>query len=719
MAHRRKLLCALLLLSCGQVLLGQQDAGKPQSNTDVLRTNTELVQTGVSVFDKQGRFVDGLTKPDFELEVEGRRVPISFFENIVSGTGRDRAARKLGSDEPAKQETSPDVSIRRRTIVFFVDDRHLSLDSVGRTRKTLLEFINKKMGQKDLVAIASSSGQIGFLQQFTSNKEVLRAAVARLNHVPYVITDYGKNPNSPMTEYMALTIERKDDPHVFEFYVQDCMKWSIRPPGHGQGASRVQCEVEVKNRARQILIQASTVTTATYYALETLLRSAEKMAGSTLAFFFSDGFLADTGPRAPIAMHQVTRIIDEARRAGVVIYTIDARGLISGSLDATGNVAFDAGGMLESASLREIPATQDALNALAADTGGRALRNQNYFDQFINDALAETSRYYLIAWRPETEDERNAKFKDIKIRVVGRPELTVRAARGFTNVRVAPAEEASATRNEPKREPKKSEADLSEALKDFYPKHAIPLQLSLIYLDTPVSGPVLTTSVQVAAESLSYDEENKKPARVTIAGIVLTDQGKAAATFKTGVEVRQRAHGNEGTDASNVIYNSPASLKPGIYQVRVAARDDGSGLVGSAMEWIVIPDLATHQLSLSSLMVGLEDVASSGDRIQWSVDRKFAHGSHLRFLTFVYNAARSGSGNPNLRAHVDVFRDGQRLIANAVAPVDATNRDPDRVPFASELDLRQLPPGAYVLEVTIEDLTSAKSVSQQTTFYVE
>ena len=155
---------------------------------------------------------------------------------------------------------------------------------------------------------------------------------------------------------------------------------------------RRHCEIEVQNRARQLLIQAGTVTSGTYYSLETLLRSADRMPGSKLAFFVSDGFLADTGPRGPTASNQLGRIADEARRAGVVIYTIDARGLVSGALDATGNVPLDPNGRLESASLREIAASQDAMNALAGDTGGRALRNQNYFNQFINDALAETSR---------------------------------------------------------------------------------------------------------------------------------------------------------------------------------------------------------------------------------------------------------------------------------------------------------------------------------------
>ena len=200
----------LLLLIVGQVALGQQE--KPQSTDDVVRINTELVQTGVAVFDKQGQFVDGLKKEDFELRVDGRVVPISFFENIVAGTQRERSARARVINE------SPLVthSFRRRTIIFFLDDRHLSLDSVGRTRKTLSDFINKEMGQNDLVAIASASGQIGFLQQFTDNKDVLRAAVGRISHVPYVVSDYAGNSGGRMTENMALSIERKDDQNAWK-----------------------------------------------------------------------------------------------------------------------------------------------------------------------------------------------------------------------------------------------------------------------------------------------------------------------------------------------------------------------------------------------------------------------------------------------------------------------------------------------------------------------
>ena len=61
----------------------QQEKGNNQRD-DILRINTELVQTGVTVFDKKGRFVDGLQKQDFELRVDGRVIQVSFFESVIA-----------------------------------------------------------------------------------------------------------------------------------------------------------------------------------------------------------------------------------------------------------------------------------------------------------------------------------------------------------------------------------------------------------------------------------------------------------------------------------------------------------------------------------------------------------------------------------------------------------------------------------------------------------
>ena len=481
--------------------------------------------------------------------------------------------------------------------------------------------------------------------------------------------------------------------------------------------------MEVQNRARQILLQAGTVTANTYYSLEALLRYAERMPGSKLAFFISDGFLADTGPRSPVGRERLGRITDEARRAGVVIYTIDARGLVSGALDATGNVPMDANGQLDTANLREVVASQDALNALAADTGGRALRNQNTFGRFVNDALEETSRYYLIAWRPEANEGKNEKLRKIEVSVAGHPELTVRSARGFVSgaatagsntLKEEKGEEKGASKSE-----KKPDADLRHALTEFYPRQALPLQLSLIYLDIPASGTVLTISVQAFTEALSYGAQEREPAQLTFEGVVLNDQGKPAASFRTGLKVNPPSEADGARNASNVIYNHPSPLKPGIYQVRVAARDERSGVLGSAAQWVVIPDLSTRQLALSSLIVGLEGVGergAEGGRMQWSVDKRFAHGSRLRFMTFVYNAGAPG----NLAARVQVYRDGREVTGTPFQKVGTdAQTDPARVPFTTEINLGALQPGRYTLQVTVEDRAAQKTTSQQTAFYIQ
>src|SRR5947207_13141640 len=223
---------------------------------DVIRINTELIQTGIMVLDKQGHFVDGLQRDQFELKVEGKPQPISFFEQIKTGSARELARLASPGDKSAVQPSDESASrndSRGRTIVFFIDDLHLSLDSLSRTRNTLAQFVENEMNENDQVAIASTSGDIGFLQQFSDNKAVLRAAAGRLNQHPYNVRDMTRE-STPMTEYMALTIEHKDDPGVFQFYVDECL--NAAPPTR---YPRKSCEVEVINRARMILSQAARV----------------------------------------------------------------------------------------------------------------------------------------------------------------------------------------------------------------------------------------------------------------------------------------------------------------------------------------------------------------------------------------------------------------------------------------------------------------------------
>lgn len=110
---------------------------------------------------------------------------------------------------------------------------------------------------------------------------------------------------------------------------------------------------------------------------------------------------------------------------------MDARGLVASLTDASSESRADPTGRLLRANQGELLASQDSLNALAADTGGKAVFNTNALEPGLSRVLSETSTYYLLAWKPEHETQRASKFRRIEVKVVGQPNLTVQVRRGF------------------------------------------------------------------------------------------------------------------------------------------------------------------------------------------------------------------------------------------------------------------------------------------------
>ena len=721
-------------------LVVAQEPQQPADQTEVIRINTELVQTGVVVVDKQGRFVPGLKSEQFQLRVDGKPVTPTFFEQVTAGTAREEkleSAVAKGAMPEKPIAPASDASYRGRTVVFFIDDLHLSAPSVVRTRAAILEFIDKQMGPEDRVAIASASGQIGFLQQFTEVKPVLRAAVGRLTHKPYTVRDA---ENITMTEYLALKIDQGDK-GASDYFVDELLKATnfkiasvgglgpqsggpanTRPQGGGMtgGMTREAATRVVKERALVMLRQSSSITGNTLATLESLMRSSNQMAGRKIVFFISDGFFLDN--RNSTTTDKLKQITDAALRAGVVIYSMDARGLVSLTTDAASNRTES----LSHSNVGELSASQDALATLADDTGGRALFNSDKLTNAVNDALRETSNYYLLAWRPTAEEQKGANYKRLEVSIVGRPELSARLPKGFllgdpptaakSEVKT-PSPETNSTA--PTKAP---QAALVSALSAPTARRGLPMKLSVSFMDVPNSGPVLTAATQMATDVLGYGKDGKEPAAIDLAGVILNDQGKQAGSFQTRVNVNPLQ--NTAVQNPGVIYTRKVSLTPGIYQVRVAARDDKSGRVGSAAQWVEIPDLSSKRLTLSSLMVGGQFIGAGskskdGEEMQFSVDRRFARGAHLNFLTFIYNAARGSSG-PELEAQIKLSRNGQAIVTSPQRKVGIeSTTDPARVVYGADIALQTLPVGRYLLEVMVTDKVAKTSATQQITFEIE
>ncbi|HEX8708692.1 MAG TPA: VWA domain-containing protein [Pyrinomonadaceae bacterium] len=714
---------------------GQQNP--PAAQDDVLRINTELVQTSVTVFDKQGRFVEGLKPEQFELRVEGKPVQISFFERVKAGTNAEETqvtAARAPNPSAAPGRSPAGISYRGRTIVFFIDDLHLSLESLGRTRDALNYFIEKQMMPQDQVAFVTASGQIGFLQQFTDNQAVLRAALARVRNIPNTTRD---SDQPPMTEYVAIRIINGDRDAAGIYIDKIIEGFFSKKYGGPRGLNRNAIFEMVKTRASHIVFGIEAVTDNSLKSLQNMLRITQEIPGRKLVFLLSDGFYLDTKKGGGAANIQLQRVTDTAARTGSVIYTIDARGLFAPIHDATGEKPFDPYGRLDRATMGESTLSQDGLNALAGDTGGRFLKNQNYFDNWVGRVLDETSNYYLLAWRPEAEPQQNgAKFKRIEASIVGRPDLTVRLPRGFlagdTKVAAKSAESSAAALDPqaPAAAAKGTEADIRAALSASAPKKGLPTQLSVSFVDVPGNGPLLTASTQMATDVLGYGPDGRQPAAIDLAGVVLSDRGKQVGGFKTRINVNPLA-ADQQVKNPGVIYSYKVPLKPGIYQVRVAARDDRSGRVGSTMQWIEIPDLSTRRLTLSSLLIGgqlfspTQKQATGGaafEQVQFSVDRRFASGSHMNFITLIYNAARGagGSGSPDLEARIQLTRDGQVIVTSPARKiaVDAST-DLSRIPYGADIALKTLPAGHYLLKVIVNDRNANTSASQQVAFDIE
>jgi VWFA-related protein len=708
-----KCIYLLLLLAVRFIVVNAQE-------TEVVRINTDLVQTAVTVLDKKGNFVDGLKREQFEIVVDGKPRQVAFFERIAAGSTRERELANQGlgvnSDAPLPQP----ATVPGRTIVFFIDDLHLSPDSLSRTRMMLQHFLERELNTKDSVAIASASGQIGFLEQFTSNREVLDAALARLLPRMYDVHGYNYGNSTPMTEFMALNIDTSKDTKVLNFYIEECMKAAstFRRARAALYVIRASCETQVKNSARAVLMQAGQITQNTYNSLESLMRSAARAPGRKLAFFISDGFLLDAGPHAATTRDKLDHVIDAAQRAGVVVYTIHSQGLVNDAFRDAGNTKpLDPNGRLDIASIGELEAKQDALNALAAQTGGRALRSTNFFDKWVSNVLDETSNYYLVAWRPEKDEEKVTKFRHVKITVVGQPELTVRAPRGYVDG-PPPATPASASAA-PKPEVKTPDSEIRNALTDSFSSNGLPMQLSLTYLNTPANGLVVTSSMEIENKGLTYGDDGNQPATIRLAGVVLNDKGKVAGSFRNQLNVSPRKSGESG----GVFYNHHTPLTPGIYQFRVAARDEKSGRVGSVNQWIVIPDLTRNQLTLSSVLLGGQVIEDRNNKenspqVQLSVDHSFPRTSALGYWIFVYNAKRDAGGNPQLTVQAHVLRDGKPVLSSPQRRVNNVGPDLQRIPFGEEVALKTLAPGRYDLKVTITDAVAGTTASQLADFIV-
>lgn len=150
-------------------------------DNDVVKISTSIIRIDVTVSDSKGKSIPDLRQDEFEVYENGIKRKITGITYVSSGV-RQPALKPVPTEKDAI--APPAIPLKndqiRRTFALVVDDLTLSFESAYQTRRALKKFVDEQMQDGDLVAIIRTGAGIGALQQFTSDKRILYAAIEKV-----------------------------------------------------------------------------------------------------------------------------------------------------------------------------------------------------------------------------------------------------------------------------------------------------------------------------------------------------------------------------------------------------------------------------------------------------------------------------------------------------------------------------------------------------------
>ena len=402
----------------------QQPTAAPRTEQQppTFQSGTQVVQVDVRVFDKSGQFVTNLEPEDFEVKEDGIPQPIGALTLIgAKPNPNPEPGTPNRTAEPPNPRISEPSAAQPATWLFVFDTTHLTASGLQRTQKAVEDFLKDKFHDGDLGGVVFDGKMAN--NRLTSNREELVKAVSDMrlpgDATNYQITMRREWPRIA-DEFEAWRIADQNDKDALQqAIVRACSDEPDR-------CNPVPPDAEIQDKARQIMTYADTATTLTLRVVEALCSGLSRMPGPKTVVFISEGFLT---LNATVALQHATGL---ANRAGAHFYTIDARGMNKGQGSAIIDEpqAFDEAGPLVRMDLQE-----DGTNALAIDTGGMAIRNENNFGKALDVIQRDAGTYYVLGYTP-TNQKFDGKYRAISVSVK-RPGVKVRARRGYLAIEPA------------------------------------------------------------------------------------------------------------------------------------------------------------------------------------------------------------------------------------------------------------------------------------------
>jgi len=243
------------------------------------------------------------------------------------------------------------------------------------------------------------------------------------------------------------------------------------------------------------------------------------------------------------------------------------------------------------------------------------------------------------------------------------------------------------------------------------------VHLSAVFANLPQTGSMIRSLIHFPASAITFTNEPDgwHKAILNLSCIVFGDNGGVVQQLSETREVRLRAESFDQIIRDGLTYQYDVPLKKhGSYQFRVAVRDAGSARIGTAREFIDVPELKKNQMVLSGITLsGYADSKGSANDAPLAFNqlsnpalRRFKSGTNLLFGYAIYNARVDKQANtPNLSTQTKIFRDGNVVYEGPLKPIDvAAQKDMDRIAAGGGVQLgTALEPGEYLLEVVVTE----------------
>lgn len=705
-----KLFASLILFTLfASTALAQNPTPTPTPDDDVVKITTTLIQIDATVTDRKGNIVRDLKPNDFDVYENGKKQDITNFSFISRGTEIQKTISQPTKEDAKTNIPLPPVRLKpeqvRRTYAIVVDDLGLSFSSMFWVKDALKKFVNEQMEEGDLVAILRVGTGLGALQSFTSDKRQLLAAVDKIRW------------NSMVNAYSYEQIESS-------ISNERVGGTTITPEQKEQ--QRIKDEKEKEAKERISIDQQSNVATGSLGALNYVIKGMSNLPGRKSVMFFSEGFqVFDRSQKIPTTTKvfaAMRSVAESATRASVVLYTFDPRGIYAPGAEAQDDIAGLKGqGSGNSESIREkenkIIDSQDTLRYLAEETGGIANLGNN-INKGIEKVFNDQS-YYLIAYQPDSEtfDPKKDKFNKLEVKLK-RPELRIRYRSGFYNI----------TDEELKTVAKTPQQKIYSAFSSPFAENEIKLNLYSVFYNDFQDRNFIRALVHVDAKDLTFTPEPDgfyKTSFEVLVGI-FDSNGVSANNGISKTSLRFSPENYQKVQKEGFVYNLETPIiVTGGYQFRIALRDISTDKVGSASQFVEVPELKKKNLALSQLIVRNYSLAKWNEIIkvknsnlaaesnmflQNTAQREFKRGSVMTYYYVIYNTKTNARISPKLEVQTRLFKDGKLLMENTPEPLDVRDqKDLNRIEASNAVTLgTDLSTGDYILQIIVIDKNADK-----------